>query len=549
MTQETFIPSTSDYEAEFPELYEHDQLDLQTDEIRLLVLEPGVSPIRCAFQKANLSNSPEYEALSYTWGDAEGQQTILLEGKRFKVRHNLYNFLYMVCNSHRPRRVLWIDALCINQSNIAERNHNVTRMGDIYRSASRVLCWLGQATPNTDAFLKEMRTTRLVAHPPSRVLHGMKELLFCDYWKRTWILQELVLARDIQILCGNVGNSWHDFRGKITDYLPLRTPDESLSARRALILCRDRYASRNLSLAQLLEEYGDSDCSEVCDRIYALLGIATDCHASHTLPVDYAMSKVGLLVNVLAFCDSPTTMFGSHVGRLLNVPFAIDTRGSGRLPEKWESWLTVPVPSPSKVSAILLAVGAIRVANIINLDPIITKNHTRGKITDFAYRTQCEPQTSRDQIRAPIQLLYWCDVSEGDIIYKVLDRHLAFVMRSSEPHGYLSLVGLGLLVGRNNKPKGFEIDLFAGYTSMIAHALGRHAVMIGGVDQDSHYPDTRPKSNAIAIDFEVSLPLLWFLARSKYVTTDLPLDDTKFEKGCACEVCRPGKGFTVEEGH
>jgi hypothetical protein len=84
--------------------------------------------------------------------------------------------------------VLWIDAVYINQGNTAERNHTVADMGDIYRSASRAICWLGQGTPNTEAFLIGVRIVNFVSDASPIVFCGMKEFLFREYWRRTWIM-------------------------------------------------------------------------------------------------------------------------------------------------------------------------------------------------------------------------------------------------------------------------------------------------------------------------------------------------------------------------
>ena len=112
------------------------------------------------------NTTPVYSCLSYTWGDEVETQTICINGLSFRVRHNLWMFLVAArkqCSDHGGLRLrklsdegnydtyglhrscdicLWIDALCIGQSNNSERGHQVQRMSEIYKGAQLVLIWL-----------------------------------------------------------------------------------------------------------------------------------------------------------------------------------------------------------------------------------------------------------------------------------------------------------------------------------------------------------------------------------------------------------------------
>ncbi len=72
---------------------------------------------------------------------------MMLNGKIHRIRQNLHAFLFAVQGNEPP--VLWIDAICIDQSSIQERNHQVTMMGSIYSQAACVYSWRdgGTATP------------------------------------------------------------------------------------------------------------------------------------------------------------------------------------------------------------------------------------------------------------------------------------------------------------------------------------------------------------------------------------------------------------------
>ncbi|KAF2746408.1 heterokaryon incompatibility, partial [Sporormia fimetaria CBS 119925] len=86
-----------------------------------------------------------YETLSYTWGNPAPTHQILLCGHPFPISQNLYTALLHLASSSGPR-IFWIDAVCINQLDLAEKAKQVEIMFDIYRASSRVVVWLGEAT-------------------------------------------------------------------------------------------------------------------------------------------------------------------------------------------------------------------------------------------------------------------------------------------------------------------------------------------------------------------------------------------------------------------
>lgn len=124
-------------------LYVNHQLDPTTNSIRLLELvDTGPVAIACRFRVASLELCVPYFALSYTWGAEDDGHMIDIEGHRFLVRKNLWDFLLQTRNrrkwyghetSQDRELLLWIDAVCIDQGNVAERNHQVEMMGNIYK--------------------------------------------------------------------------------------------------------------------------------------------------------------------------------------------------------------------------------------------------------------------------------------------------------------------------------------------------------------------------------------------------------------------------------
>jgi hypothetical protein len=120
-------------EADEIPLLSYTALNRSDHEIRLLHLKPGknsAQPMECYTSIARLDEKPQFEVLSYMWGRPDIKKIILIDGKRFEGRENLWLALLHIRLEH-PARALWIDTMCINQSDVAERNHRVMQMKDI----------------------------------------------------------------------------------------------------------------------------------------------------------------------------------------------------------------------------------------------------------------------------------------------------------------------------------------------------------------------------------------------------------------------------------
>ncbi|KAH9207025.1 heterokaryon incompatibility protein-domain-containing protein, partial [Leptodontidium sp. 2 PMI_412] len=107
-------------------------------QIRVLKLHPGTfsSEIRLSLEVTTFTedHTPDFEAVSYTWGSDDNPT--------LPVTQNLAEALPHFRYEDRPR-VLWIDAICVDQENLMERGHQVKRMSDIYSNAAKVFVWLG----------------------------------------------------------------------------------------------------------------------------------------------------------------------------------------------------------------------------------------------------------------------------------------------------------------------------------------------------------------------------------------------------------------------
>ncbi|RDW59055.1 hypothetical protein BP5796_11979 [Coleophoma crateriformis] len=211
--------------------YPGQQLELD-DSFRLVELQGGQKEdeITVRLLNSRLGDSQTYEALSYVWGDASQPVSISVAAEV----DSAYIPLFVTVNCHkalkRLRRVdgprmLWIDSICINQSLLPERNHQIKLIPRIYDSASRVVAYLGEGADNSDTAMDWIREidepSDFGTEPESRddrprILRpdmDIIEALFARRWfSRVWVLQEVRLARAVIVVCGQKEVSWDSFR-------------------------------------------------------------------------------------------------------------------------------------------------------------------------------------------------------------------------------------------------------------------------------------------------------------------------------------------------
>ncbi|KAF1836320.1 heterokaryon incompatibility, partial [Decorospora gaudefroyi] len=160
-------------------------------EVRLLSLLPGRydDDIQCRLVHSKLLENTNFEALSYTWGDSNLKlRSVILNGIRFPVTPNLWDAL-ATFRSETVDRVLWIDALCINQSDNDEKSVQIQLMREIYRSTSQVLIWLGEASSDSALamdFIKEIPRIDLENGREVEWL-ALERLFRRPWWTRSWV--------------------------------------------------------------------------------------------------------------------------------------------------------------------------------------------------------------------------------------------------------------------------------------------------------------------------------------------------------------------------
>jgi ankyrin repeat protein len=315
------------------DLYAYEPLDLEECSFRLIRLFKGsYGPIHCELFRASLhsiEDGIDYEALSYTWGSAEKPYEIETDGKKFPVAKNLFQALEHLRLQHQDR-ILWIDAICIDQSNIDERGHQVRQMSSIYQRAEQVIVWLGQPTVNTDLFFHYMQCLEkeAVGHAcinwknsdgrwqllwsNIRLLwndlnqdaqrEGFEDLLQRPWFRRVWIVQEVANARSAKIMCGKKLVSTRIFT--VAPILLGITPDSHCQAILDIMPGPSRrysWWSGSRDLRTLLLKFRQSEATDPRDNIYALLGIQSGGCRTALLVPDYNRSLEDVIHDTVTF--------------------------------------------------------------------------------------------------------------------------------------------------------------------------------------------------------------------------------------------------------
>ena len=219
-------------------------LDPVKKEIRLLRIHPLTeaasehSPLLCSLTIASLEDDIQFDALSYTWDGPEDQQIIHLNGRECIIRRNLFDVLLLFREMNTLETYLWVDALCINQRDIPERNQQVQLMRDIYSRTQMVHIWLGQGIPEVKTLFAGMASVQpdteaeLLLNDRNGCKPALRHLMKQSWWTRLWVVQEVLLAPDALLHCGKATLPWRIFvdfwRRRYEASLRGRIPNEIL---------------------------------------------------------------------------------------------------------------------------------------------------------------------------------------------------------------------------------------------------------------------------------------------------------------------------------
>ena len=348
-------------------MYEYRRLDKQC--IRLLTLSPGPfdSDIHVSLTHVRLETheSPRYEALSYAWGSDVRSHVVHVDTKdgqqSLSVTENLHSALQHLRDSSLPR-TLWADAACINQSDKKEQSQQVAMMADIYRSAAKVIVWLGPEANSSTAAIEALRTLASKIHVDwglSIISAASEEdaesdwvdvtkrapfdletwisiawLLDRSWFSRLWVWQEVKLARKgAVIICGDATVSWEDFRKATLSLSRRPTPPIPTLSQNILRAYHISAVSEFKLLIHVLQGTKDAQCSNPRDKIYAVLNLVSEPERCGIQP-DYEKSTSKVFRDLML-----TRTLGYKDLALLTICELQDDRGE--LPS-WVPNLSVP---------------------------------------------------------------------------------------------------------------------------------------------------------------------------------------------------------------
>jgi hypothetical protein len=171
---------------------------LRTGEFRLLRIHDGKGDdvLKCKIFNTPLQEvAVQYFALSYCWGSStQPQKVIFLNGRATVVRENLFICLNQFRQVHDLASVChWVDALCIRQDDVQEKNSQLPLMGRIYSAARSVNIWLGPEEDDSGYVLDTMYEPEIDAMQDMRFIKGLEHLLRRPWFRRLWVRQSPVI--------------------------------------------------------------------------------------------------------------------------------------------------------------------------------------------------------------------------------------------------------------------------------------------------------------------------------------------------------------------
>ncbi|KAF4635257.1 hypothetical protein G7Y89_g2840 [Cudoniella acicularis] len=310
---------------------------LPDDNIRLLCLLPYASeaePLQCKLLDYNLQDpsgrTPLYDALSYVWGDPNDTRPIYivedkllgkdeLPGKdELQVTTNLYAALSHLRNFFF-QRIIWVDAICIDQGNSKERQQQILLMAKIYSQAICVLVWLGEETEDTDGALEDIRLAankELTASSKKGInQQAVLALLERPWFQRIWVLQEVAAARHIVMICGPTEIDGYAFCLGVRSLKLSYTASPKLQTLPSVIhlitgaglrskhttYLPKRFSLNIRCLADLIDMFHTRQATDTRDKVYALLGMSSDDPSPASLQPDYTKPWEELFEQLIKF--------------------------------------------------------------------------------------------------------------------------------------------------------------------------------------------------------------------------------------------------------
>lgn len=298
---ESFVPASHPQQKlrhGLSSMYQYSPLTDELDQIRILHLLPGQrdDPIRVRLEPCSLSNPPSYEAVSYAWGSKSDTAVVIIceneVDHTIGVPRSLHGALKQLRHNSDHRRI-WADAICMNQTDNKEKNHQVRLMRKIYQRAKRVVIWLGdgdeigRGATSLFKFIGHMNKLQFMEFPPPEdreTWNALGRFYKSPWFWRVWCLQEAILAPAAQVMLGGHSTSWEEIGFAATSIrdVPAQTfqYDDSalIGVHNACLIygmSRTNQGRQRLSFLQLLALTRPFIATDFRDKIYGILGIPT----------------------------------------------------------------------------------------------------------------------------------------------------------------------------------------------------------------------------------------------------------------------------------
>ena len=295
--------------------HKYEALDQQKNEFRLVELQSGlqywedrllpISLVSGRLQQCSLSNPPPFVALSYECGDPSDVLPFLLDGEFVPITTNLWKALWELKKHNHT--LVWVDCLCIDQTNIAEKSAQILRLNAIFREADLVVSWLGPAADDSDKVMQSMNTVPDQQDGYENAIDLGTTLLGCvehffarSYWSRSWVLQEIIAGASVQICCGQLMVPWEAI-DRLLDTFVRCDATRSSQYKHILYLSNNRRlqadGGRPSTLLEVLHETANALSSDPNDKVYAVLSSAFD-YQNYLSEPKYGLSPVELCTSM-----------------------------------------------------------------------------------------------------------------------------------------------------------------------------------------------------------------------------------------------------------
>ncbi len=392
-------------------------------EIRILTLQPGLfeEPLITNLRMVSLHSDPNFEALSYVWGNGSETKNISINGAVKRITVNLESTLRHLRLVDKPRDI-WVDAICIDQAKNKENEEKrwqLPLMAVIYQKSTTTVLWFGEASKELESLFRHMEaipgslkfndieklTKRNLNEHETNIVRNLIKIKFCaiaafecSWWSRSWTLQEVVLPEsDPIIVCGKNKTTWSQFwlcadlaflywermawtewptglgeevhrlcsGSRAKGHAFQNNPDKRKELRR--IWHKLPVTQKGLEPLTLLQITKYLSATDPRDKVYCLLGLFTK-DFSKSISVDYTVHPMKLFEDVARRC-----WLSGSISELCS--FEFESESSPLLEDSFPSW----VPDFSHTKTTLGRVGWEKVLGLNNVRYITS--HTDANIS------------------------------------------------------------------------------------------------------------------------------------------------------------------------